>query len=90
MVRAATPKKEIKPKKKDDLGLDSAPSGKSVYYESVGRRKTAVARVRMWESKKPSFSINEKPLEHYLQESESQKIANEALEKVATGKILAV
>ena len=37
------------------------------YYESQGRRKTSVARVRIWASKdKNEFLINKKPLNKYF------------------------
>lgn len=41
-------------------------SPKSRYYEAVGRRKTASARVRIWEDKSKKFSINEKDIDSYL------------------------
>jgi len=52
------------------------------YYEAVGRRKTAVARVRFFIQDKKMFLINEKPLEQYFQTFELQKIAKSALEKI--------
>lgn len=36
------------------------------YYEAVGRRKTSVARVRLTESSKTSFTINERELASYF------------------------
>lgn len=51
------------------------------YYETVGRRKTAIARIRLSVSSKPDFVVNAKPFEHYIQDSECQAIAKEALEK---------
>ena len=60
------------------------------YFEAVGRRKTAIARVRIRESKTPGFTINEKPIGSYLQETEYQKIAAESLEKGSPGKTFAV
>ena len=41
-------------------------NNKELYIESVGRRKTSVARVRMIKSSKNSFSINGKSLEEYF------------------------
>ena len=52
-----------------------------MYYETVGRRKTAIARIRLSVSSKPDFVVNAKPFEHYIQDSECQAIAKEALEK---------
>ncbi len=41
---------------------DTAPR----YYEAVGRRKTAVARVRFEESSKASFIVNDKEVASYF------------------------
>src|SRR3989344_449052 len=38
----------------------------SRYFEAVGRRKTASARVRIWEDKSGKFSINNKDYNTYL------------------------
>ncbi|OHA63321.1 MAG: 30S ribosomal protein S9 [Candidatus Wildermuthbacteria bacterium RIFCSPHIGHO2_12_FULL_45_9] len=54
---------------------------KEQYVEAVGRRKTAIARVRLWQGKKKAFVVNEKPLEQYFGEREYQRIATEAVEK---------
>ena len=57
-----------------------------LYYESVGRRKTAIARIRLSPSTKEAFVVNAKPFEHSIQDSECQAIAKEALEKGSPGK----
>ena len=49
------------------------------YYEAVGRRKTAVARVRLVPAKKNSFEINGKTLEAYFPVKEMQITAEEAI-----------
>lgn len=50
------------------------------YYEAVGRRKTAVARVRITEEKVNSFVINrEKDLDKYFGTDELRAVAQEAL-----------
>ena len=36
------------------------------YYYGLGRRKSAIAKVRIYESKKPEFIINNKPAIEYL------------------------
>lgn len=41
---------------------------KQKYFEAVGRRKTAVARVRIYD-KKGEFLINDKPLKDYFKTS---------------------
>jgi len=49
------------------------------YYEAVGRRKTAVARVRLHEgAKKMSFTINERPIEDYFPTEELSQTVREA------------
>ncbi len=63
MTTAVTPKP--KTTKKSD----------ALYIEAVGRRKTAVARVRATSAAKNSFLINDKPLEKYFATPELQGIA---------------
>jgi len=63
---------------------------KILYFETVGRRKTAIARIRLSESSKPDFVVNAKPFERYIQDTECQAIAKEALEKGSPGKSFAV
>lgn len=50
------------------------------YYESEGRRKTAVARVRIWTKGSKEFLVNQKPLEKYFPTLELQKKALASLE----------
>lgn len=49
------------------------------YIESVGRRKRAVARVRLTPAKKTSVVVNDKELETYFPVSDFQKIVMEPL-----------
>jgi small subunit ribosomal protein S9 len=49
------------------------------YIEAVGRRKTAIARVRLTQSAKPSFVINEKTIEKYFPIEAIRLTALEAL-----------
>lgn len=51
------------------------------YVEAVGRRKTAIARVRLTPASKMSYSINEKELETYFPTAELRFIATDALAK---------
>lgn len=51
------------------------------YFEASGRRKTAVARVRLWTEGEKAFVINGKPLEVYFPGSELRQTAKAALEK---------
>ena len=48
---------------------------KEIYYEAVGRRKTAVARVRIWlDAKKREITVNGKNFTDYFKEKEQQDI----------------
>lgn len=49
------------------------------YIETVGRRKTSIARVRMTPAAKSSYHINEKEVEAYFPTKELQLAAHEAL-----------
>jgi small subunit ribosomal protein S9 len=52
------------------------------YFEAVGRRKTASARVRITPASKESITINDKTFADYFQTSERQEIVKDA-EKAA-------
>jgi small subunit ribosomal protein S9 len=52
------------------------------YYEAVGRRKTAIARVRLFANSDKKFVVNEKTLEQYFLDSDLQGIAKDALGKM--------
>lgn len=54
---------------------------KNRYIEAVGRRKTAIARVRITPSTKTSFVVNDKDLKEYFVTPDLQSIAQEALSK---------
>jgi small subunit ribosomal protein S9 len=51
------------------------------YIEAVGRRKTAVARVRITEGSKNNFEVNGKPSVEFFPTEELQIIAQEAITK---------
>lgn len=51
------------------------------YFEAVGRRKTSVARTRLFISGEKDFLINNKPLNVYFSTFELQTVAKSALEK---------
>ena len=52
------------------------------YLEAVGRRKTSIARVRLFASKTTTMSVNEKPLAKYFPTKELQDIAIESLKEL--------
>jgi small subunit ribosomal protein S9 len=53
------------------------------YYEAVGRRKTAIARVRLFVDSKNSYKVNDKALEEYFPVRE---LANTVTDAIAKGK----
>jgi small subunit ribosomal protein S9 len=62
----------------------------SKYIEAVGRRKTAIARVRMTEASKNSFDINGKVLSDYFPLASDQKKVEEAITTSELGKTFSV
>lgn len=54
---------------------------KNRYIEAVGRRKTAIARVRITPATKASFLVNDKELKDYFVTEELRMIAEEAVTK---------
>jgi len=51
------------------------------YIGTVGRRKTATARVRITPGSKMSYTVNEKPLADYFKTIELQKIITDVFAK---------
>lgn len=58
---------------------------KNRYIEAVGRRKTAIARVRITPATKTSFTVNDKDVKEYFVTEELQMIAQEAVSKSEVG-----
>ena len=54
-------------------------TAKTGYIETVGRRKTASARVRISEAAKNSITVNGQDVNEYFKTANLQKIATEAL-----------
>ncbi|MDE2038088.1 MAG: 30S ribosomal protein S9 [Patescibacteria group bacterium] len=52
---------------------------KTPYFEAVGRRKTAIARVRLFAAKQNSYQVNGKDLAAYFPVREHQALAVESL-----------
>ena len=57
----------------------TAKSTQTKYFEAVGRRKTAIARVRIFPGTKAGYEINGKTLESYFPVREMQITATEAI-----------
>lgn len=77
-------KKKIKPKTKKPVKKEKQPKR---YYEAVGRRKTAVARVRLFtcrpfEDEKGKILVNGRPYFEVFPVLELQRIVKAALEKM--------
>ncbi|MBI4101659.1 MAG: 30S ribosomal protein S9 [Candidatus Nealsonbacteria bacterium] len=73
--------------KKTEKKEPVAPKAKpEKYLEAVGRRKTAIARVRLFPKGEPTFRINSKDLTAYFPSPDLQKIAKEGLALVECDK----
>lgn len=58
------------------------PKEEERYFEAVGRRKTAVARARLYGKGEKEILINEKPFKVYFPVSKLQQTVVEALDKM--------
>lgn len=54
------------------------------YYEGLGRRKTATARVRLHTGGSGNFTVNDKPIQDYFSRDTDQVHINEALKVTGT------
>ena len=52
------------------------------YFEAIGRRKTAVARVRLFTRGDKAFLVNDKPYKEYFVLEEDQEIATSSMKKM--------
>ena len=52
------------------------------YFEAIGRRKTAVARVRLFTKGDKDFVVNNKPYQQYFQTKEDQESAVASMKKM--------
>ena len=73
-------KKKLKKAKKKTVKLIKAKPKSAKYLEAVGRRKTAVARVRLFTQGEKSILVNKKPYQDYFPTSELQQIVTASLE----------
>ncbi|MEK7664678.1 MAG: 30S ribosomal protein S9 [Patescibacteria group bacterium] len=68
--------KEIAAKIKEESGKPER------YFEAIGRRKTAVARVRLFTRGNKDFLINNKPYHEYFSLPEDQQTATSSMRKM--------
>jgi len=52
------------------------------YFEAIGRRKTAVARVRLFTKGDKEFLVNNKPYQQYFQTAEDQEMCVASMKKM--------
>ncbi len=82
--KAEKPKKKItkKPVVKEEIEKPDVKTYPKLekYYEGVGRRKTAVARVRLWTKGDKVFTVNNEPLEKHFSTVILQQIAKDSLQ----------
>ena len=52
------------------------------YFEAVGRRKTSIARVRIWESQDSSITVNSKNYKDFFSTEDLATISNAPLRKI--------
>ena len=75
-IKKPAPKVEAKV-----LKPELPPEARGRYLEAVGRRKTSVARTRLYAGEKFSILVNQKPLENYFPTYELRHIVEEPLAK---------
>jgi small subunit ribosomal protein S9 len=68
----------------DIVGVEMIAGGKMEYYEGVGRRKTATARVRLFPGGEGHIVINDKPLGEYFGRENDIIVLMEPLRATAT------
>lgn len=91
-VEKEKPAKEIMPipikSEMDDMMPEDFPIEKELaskpdrYFEAVGRRKTAVARVRLFTRGEKQFLVNGKPYQEYFVVAEDQQTATASMRKM--------
>lgn len=76
------PKTKTTTKKKIAKKVTKAKTKPAKYFEAVGRRKTAVARVRLFTQGEKEILVNEKPYRVFFPSSELQQIVSSSLDKM--------
>ena len=80
--KVITKKEEIK-KAEEKIEQTKEAQKSEKFLASIGRRKTAVARVRLYTSGSKSFTINEKDISNYLPTEELRDIAKSPLDRMS-------
>lgn len=79
-------KKPEKAEKEEKIEKEAKESEKTLkpgrYFEAVGKRKTSIARVRLFTQGDKEIIVNEKPYEKYFNSLELQQIVISALDKM--------
>lgn len=66
--------------------INTTKDKKKEYTEAAGRRKTSVARVRLFDDSKNSFLINERDIEDYFPRAELVSLINSVFSESGTEK----
>lgn len=86
--RKPVEEKPIAEKEAVKVSIESEAEGEAMktdrYYNASGRRKTSVARIRVWTKGDKTFSVNQMPLEKYFPTIELQRIVKSPLELMNT------
>jgi small subunit ribosomal protein S9 len=83
VVKKKVEEKEVEtPKEVEVVKEKTSEKSSSEYYQGVGRRKTSVARVRLYNKKNGSVSINQKKLGQYFTTETLQKTVMSPLDKM--------
>jgi small subunit ribosomal protein S9 len=81
--KKVVPKEKKVPKEKVVVEEKVVPKKKEgEYSETIGRRKSAVARVRVYTQGKKEFLINDKKMEEYFPTFELRELCSSALKKM--------
>jgi small subunit ribosomal protein S9 len=76
------PKKAKRVKEKPEKPIVKRVVKPARYFEAVGRRKTAIARIRLFTRGEKLFLVNEKPYQKYFPTLELQQIVTSSLRKM--------
>lgn len=83
-VKPAAPReKETAPAEKKPIEAGEAGNGR--YWEAVGRRKTAVARVRLYTRGEKGIWVNDKPFHEYFQYGGFLDVVEDPMKKMKSG-----